>query len=78
MVKGMEIDEHDDEDETHQCSTCLKGKIVRIAEGGLNFYFILFFIFDLFSIFRTRVRVRVTRSRCHNSRSHQMTRSQVT
>ena len=27
MVKGMEIDEHDDEDETHQCSTCLKGKM---------------------------------------------------
>ena len=29
MVKGMEIDEHDDEDETHQCSTCLKGKMTR-------------------------------------------------
>ena len=27
MVKGMEIDEHDNEDETHQCSTCLKGKM---------------------------------------------------
>ena len=38
---------------------------VKIAEGGLNFYFsvlffsfIFFFIFDLFSIFRTRVRVK--------------------
>jgi len=29
MVKGMEIDEHDDEDETHQCSTCLKGKMTQ-------------------------------------------------
>ena len=29
MVKGMEIDKHDDEDETHQCSTCLKGKMSR-------------------------------------------------
>jgi len=29
MVKGMEIDEHDDKDETHQCSTCLKGKMTR-------------------------------------------------
>ena len=29
MVKGIEIDEHDDEDETHQCSTCLKGKMTR-------------------------------------------------
>ena len=27
MVKGMEIDEHDDKDETHQCSTCLEGKM---------------------------------------------------
>ena len=27
MVKGMEIDKHDDKDETHQCSTCLKGKM---------------------------------------------------
>ena len=27
MVKGMEIDKHDDEDETHQCSICLKGKM---------------------------------------------------
>ena len=27
MVKGMEINEHDDEDETHQYSTCLKGKM---------------------------------------------------
>ena len=29
MVKGMEIDEHDDEDETYQCSTCLKGKMTQ-------------------------------------------------
>jgi len=29
IVKRMEIDEHDDEDETHQCSTCLKGKMTR-------------------------------------------------
>jgi len=29
MVKGMEIDKHDDEDETHQCSTCLKGKMTQ-------------------------------------------------
>ena len=29
MVKGIEIDKHDDKDETHQCSTCLKGKITR-------------------------------------------------
>ena len=29
MVKGMEIDKHDDEDETHQCSICLKGKITQ-------------------------------------------------
>jgi len=27
MVKRMEINEHDDKDETHQCSTCLKGKM---------------------------------------------------
>ena len=27
MVKGMEIDKHDDKNETHQCSTCIKGKI---------------------------------------------------
>ena len=27
MVKGMEIDEHDDKDKTHQCSTCLEGKM---------------------------------------------------
>jgi len=27
MVKGMEIDKDDDEDKTHQCSTCLKGKM---------------------------------------------------
>jgi len=27
MVKGMEINEHDDKDETHQCFTCLKGKM---------------------------------------------------
>ena len=29
MVKGMEIDKHDDEDETHQCSICLKGKMTQ-------------------------------------------------
>ena len=29
MVKRMEIDEHDDEDETHQCSTCLKDKMTQ-------------------------------------------------
>jgi len=29
IVKGMEIDKHDDEHETHQCSTCLKGKMTR-------------------------------------------------
>ena len=42
-----------------------KSTDVRIAEGGLNFYFsflflfyfIFSFIFDLFSIFRTRVRL---------------------
>jgi len=27
MVKGMEIDEHDNEDETHQCSTYLEDKM---------------------------------------------------
>jgi len=32
-----------------------------------HFYFIFSFIFDLFSIFRTRVRVRGTRSRCHTA-----------
>ena len=31
---------------------------IKIAEGRLNFYSIFFFIFDLFSIFRTRVRVK--------------------
>ena len=25
----MEIDKHDDKDETHQCSTCLKGKMIQ-------------------------------------------------
>ena len=29
MVKRMEIDKHDDKDETHQCSTCLKDKMTR-------------------------------------------------
>ena len=44
---------------------------VKNKESGLNIFPIFFsyfyFIFDLFfySIFRTRVRVRVTRSRCH-------------
>ena len=28
MVKGMEIDKHDDKDETHQYSTCLKDKMI--------------------------------------------------
>jgi len=44
------------------------------------FHFILFFIFifDLFSIFRTRFRVRVTKTTLSHSRSHQMTQSQVT
>jgi len=28
IVKGMEIDEHDDENETHQCSTYLEDKII--------------------------------------------------
>ena len=27
MVKRMEIKEHDDENDTYQCSTCLKGKM---------------------------------------------------
>ena len=27
MVKGMEIDKHNDKNETHQCSTCIKGKM---------------------------------------------------
>ena len=27
MVKGIEINKHDGKDETHQCSTCLKGKM---------------------------------------------------
>ena len=41
---------------------------VKIAKGGLNFYFsfsFCFSIFDLFSIFRTRVRVKWQRSCCH-------------
>ena len=44
---------------------------VKIAEGGLNFYFsfhfifIFLFIFDLFSIFRTRIRVKWQRSHGH-------------
>ena len=29
MVKRMEIDKHDDKDETHKYSTCLKGKMTR-------------------------------------------------
>jgi len=29
MVKGIEINKHDDEDDTHQCSTCLEGKMIR-------------------------------------------------
>ena len=29
MVKRMEIDEHDDKDETHQCSICLEGKMTQ-------------------------------------------------
>jgi len=29
MVKGMEIDKHDNKDETHQCSTCIKGKMTQ-------------------------------------------------
>jgi len=29
MVKGMEIDRHDDKNETHQCSICLEGKMIR-------------------------------------------------
>jgi len=29
MVKGMEIDKHDNKDETHQCSTCIKGKMIQ-------------------------------------------------
>ena len=29
MVKRMEIDKHDNKDKTHQCSTCLKGKMTR-------------------------------------------------
>ena len=28
MVKRMEIDRHDDKNETHQCSTCLEGKMI--------------------------------------------------
>ena len=51
-------------------------KVDLIFISPFHFYFILFFIFDLFSIFRTSV--RVTRSCCHNIRSHQMTQSKVT
>jgi len=29
MVKGMEIDKHDNKDETHQCSTCIKGMMTQ-------------------------------------------------
>ena len=29
MVKGMEIDEHNDKDDTHQCSICFKGKMTQ-------------------------------------------------
>ena len=29
MVKGMEIDEHDDKNKTYQCSTCLEGKMTQ-------------------------------------------------
>jgi len=29
MVKGMEINKHDDEDETYQCSTYLEGKMTQ-------------------------------------------------
>jgi len=29
MVKEIEINEHDDEDKTHQCSTCLKDKMIQ-------------------------------------------------
>ena len=45
--------------------------IVKITEGGLNFYFSFsfyfhfIFIFNLFSIFRTRIRVKWWRSHCH-------------
>jgi len=27
IVKGIEIDKHDNEDETYQCSTCLEGEM---------------------------------------------------
>ena len=29
MVKGMEINEYNDKDDTHQCSICLEGKMIQ-------------------------------------------------
>ena len=42
-------------------------KVDLIFISPFHFYFIFSFIFDLFSIFRTRVRVKGTRSRCHTA-----------
>ena len=42
-------------------------KVDLIFISPFHFYFILFFIFDLFSIIRTRVRARVTKACCHTA-----------
>ena len=42
----------------------LNTRVVKVKSGELNLFL---FLFDLFSIFLSRIRVRVTRSYCHTS-----------
>ena len=54
-----------------------RGDNVKNKESGLDIFLFLFLIYFLYSIFRTMVRVRVTRSHCHTADHIRWHRSQV-
>jgi len=50
-----------------ECLRCLIHGLSRMKESGLNIFLFSFQFIFLYSIFRTRVRVGVTRSCCHTA-----------